>query len=57
MAGNKKQKRTKKNKNKRQPAPVQQKPRRSTAQLVFIAFGVLIILSMVIGLAANFTAF
>jgi hypothetical protein len=57
MAGNKKQKRTKKNKNKRQQAVVQPKPRRSTAQYVFIAFGVLIILSMVIGLAANFTAF
>ena len=57
MAGNKKIKRKKKKTSQGQAPPSDRKPRRSTSQIVFIALGVLIILSMVISLAANFTAF
>ncbi len=59
MAGNTKQKRKTKKKVSRgqQPKKVRTAPRRSVAQLVFIGFGVLIILSMVISLVANFGAF
>ena len=57
MAGNKKQKRKKKPTTKN-AQPVQSSRKRiSFAQIAFIAFGVLIILSMVISLVANFITF
>jgi hypothetical protein len=54
MAGNKKIKRKKKKTSTGPVATTERKPRRSTSQVIFIALGALIILSMVISLVANF---
>jgi hypothetical protein len=56
MAGNKKQKRKKK-KTTVQRQQVQTKKRMSVSQMAFIAFGVIIILSMVISLFARSGSF
>ena len=57
MAGNKKIKRKKKKTTQTQAVVRDRKPRRNASQIVFIVLGVLIILSMVISLVANFIAF
>jgi hypothetical protein len=56
MAGNQKQRRKKKTKASQKPATqTTQKRRLGASEIIFIGFGILIILSMVIGLMKNFS--